>query len=115
MFGVCVAPVQQFISSPMRKGHEQHEPHVGDGGFRVNEGLERKREDNCSPPPELFSADTATPENDQQSGEWGWEYRRKFGRENALSDKAKLCKPSAAERGVLLCVTLYVCVEKDVL
>jgi hypothetical protein len=48
----------------MRHGHEQHEPHVGDGGFRVNEGLQRKRENNCSPPPELFSCDPATPDED---------------------------------------------------
>jgi hypothetical protein len=64
MFGVCVAPVQQFISSPMRQCDKQHQPHVGDGGFRVNEGLERKRKDNCSPPPELFSSYPTTPGND---------------------------------------------------
>ncbi len=57
--------LKQFVSSPMRQGHEQHEPHVGDGGFRVNEGLERKRKDNCSPPPELFSSHSATPDEDQ--------------------------------------------------
>ena len=45
----------------MRQGHEQHEPHVGDGGFRVHEGLERKRKDNCSRPAELFSSVSGDP------------------------------------------------------
>ena len=61
--------LKQFESSTTRQGHEQHEPHVGNGGFRVNEGLQRKRKDNCSPPPELFSSRSATPCEDQYGGE----------------------------------------------
>ena len=64
LLGVQRRSVQQFISSPMRQGHEQHEPHVGDGGFRVNECLQRKSENNRSPPPELFSSHPATPGED---------------------------------------------------
>ena len=69
--------LKQFVSSPIRQGHEQHEPHVGDGGFRVHEGLERKRKDNCSPPPELFSSHSATPGEDQYGGECRCNCRRK--------------------------------------
>src|SRR5262245_36069225 len=64
VFGVDSVIEEKFVSSPIRQGHEQHEPHVGDRGFSVNEGLERKREDNCSPPADLFSSQPPTPAED---------------------------------------------------
>ena len=47
----------------------------------MNERLERKREDNCSPPPELFSSHSATPGEDQYGGE-----RRCYCRREASSE-----------------------------
>src|SRR5436190_23663420 len=58
--------LKQFVSSPTRKSHEQYEPHVGDGGFRVNKCLERKRKYNCCPPPDPFSSDSPGPGENYQ-------------------------------------------------
>src|SRR5215475_11673619 len=63
--GVGRWALKKLVSCPMRDCHEQHEPHIGDRGFCVNEGLERKSKNNCSPPAELFSAHAATPEEDR--------------------------------------------------
>ena len=52
----------------------------------MNEGLEGKRKDNCSPPPELFSSDSPTPEQDKYGGECCSYGRRKTSGEIVLAE-----------------------------
>ena len=75
--GVGRWALKEFESSPTRQSHEQHKPHVGDGGFRMNECLERKREYNCCPPPDPFSSDSPAPGENYQGGECRCYDRRK--------------------------------------
>src|SRR5690242_302797 len=38
--GIEPCALKQLVSCPVRDCHEQHEPHIGDSGFGVNERLE---------------------------------------------------------------------------
>src|SRR5712691_3696443 len=66
----------------MRNCHEQHQPHVCDRGFRMNESLEREREYDRRPPTDAISPDPRAPGEYRQCGERGsygrWKTRREI-------------------------------------
>jgi hypothetical protein len=53
----------------MRRRHKQHQPHVRDRRFRVQERLEADREHDRRPPADPFIAQTASPGQKQQRRE----------------------------------------------
>ena len=56
MLVVCQAVTEQFESAPMRKAHEQRQPHIGHRGFGMDKRLQTKRENDCRSPADALSA-----------------------------------------------------------
>ena len=106
--------MDQLISSPVRQRHKQHKPHIGNSGFRVNKGLERKREDNCSPPSEFFSFQTAAPGEDYYGSERRCYCRRKTSGEIIFAENVIARELRPVGQGRLIEPKLIIEVGNDV-
>ena len=53
----------------MRGGDEEDQPHVGDRGLGVNEGLETKAENDRRPPSDAFAPQPPAPGKKQDRGQ----------------------------------------------
>src|SRR5947207_4874667 len=70
----------------MRCRHEEDQPHVGNGSFRVNEDLKAQRENNRSPPADALAAGPASPAVKQHCRQRSCDRRRKARREIVLAE-----------------------------
>src|SRR5439155_11832238 len=70
---------QQFVTAPVCKRDKKHQPHIGNGGFRVEKRLQLKCKNDGSPPAYSISANPRSPGEDRQShegsGDGGWKTR----------------------------------------